>query len=175
MNYILSEEELLDLIKANPEYQKAINNKRKIREMHHKNRTETATTVMMEETSQRYFERNLLNQFTPVDGSTSDGHHTFDELYEHRCMLFCALIAECVRNNKWFRDHYFWSRLHHDGTMYEDYIIAGIHTHEGYITYHMHEKYIEQLPACIEVSHAPEWDGHTSQDVLNRLRNYFKP
>lgn len=29
----------------------------------------------------------------PVTGSTSDGYHTFDELYHHRAVLFSVIVA----------------------------------------------------------------------------------
>lgn len=36
----------------------------------------------------------------PVTGSTSDGYHTFDELYHHRAVLFSVIVA----NDPWYYD-----------------------------------------------------------------------
>lgn len=111
-----------------------------------------------------------------LTGETSDGYHTFNELYEHRNLLFIHILASEFQNRlNWFPHHLFpfWSRKHADGSMYEGYIIAGFYNrNEKMITYHMADTYIELLQeACIyELDKAPAWDGHTSADVLERLR-----
>lgn len=90
-----------------------------------------------------------------VDGNTSDGYHTFNELYEHRHALF-ALLAD-------------WkSRLHSDGTMFDGWFIAGKDTPYGQITYHIPDR-LWELYAVAELDKAPQWDGHTSSDVIERL------
>lgn len=92
----------------------------------------------------------------------SDGHHTFKELYEHRHVLFaviCSIAAACWK-----------SKLHSDGTMFDGWFIAGLETLEGVVTYHLPLEWWGEFPA-IEVDRAPEWDGHTSQDVVKRLRS----
>ncbi len=52
----------------------------------------------------------------PVTGSTSDGYHTFDELYHHRAVLFSVIVA-MFRGRSWKSLH------HHDGTMYDGMFI----------------------------------------------------
>lgn len=38
----------------------------------------------------------------PIDaGKVSDGYHTFDELYEHRCLLFINLVHFNLGNAAW--------------------------------------------------------------------------
>jgi hypothetical protein len=100
----------------------------------------------------------------------SDGYHTIDELYKHRIALFIALMS-CNTKISW------WSRLHYDGTMFEGYVIAGIQLPTGMITYHFKNMYIEYLKVAgiKELENAPEWDGHTSQDVVKRLLDAVKP
>ncbi len=97
-------------------------------------------------------------------GAISDGYHTFDELYEHRCRLF---IVVCM----FFRDISWCSKKHSDGSEWPGWFILGlVHEKSGQITYHLPEKHWEKVSAVIKVlDKAPEWDGHTSQDVLNRL------
>lgn len=100
-------------------------------------------------------------------GQTSDGYHTFDELYEHRHVLFvalCNLIEEAQGRGITWK-----SKLQSDGTMYEDFFIAGIGTEVGkQITYHLPLNLWDRLHAR-EIERAPAWDGHTSQDVVKRL------
>lgn len=55
----------------------------------------------------------------PVTGSTSDGYHTFDELYHHRAVLFSVIVA-MFRGRSWKSLH------HHDGSMYDGMFIVGI-------------------------------------------------
>ncbi|WP_221893224.1 hypothetical protein [Pusillimonas minor] len=101
-------------------------------------------------------------QANKITGETSDGYHTFNELYAHRVRLFC-LLMHAHKNNAW------WSRKHHDGSAWEGWVIAGIDTPEGTATYHLPESEIENLPEGIELPIGKEWDGHTSDDVLVRL------
>lgn len=94
-------------------------------------------------------------------GKISDGYHTFDELYEHRHLLYLNL----VKHNKEIS----WkSKLHNDGTMYEDFFILGINLPKGVITYHLPIKYFDMIDIK-ELEKAPEWNGHTSKDVLDIL------
>lgn len=100
-----------------------------------------------------------------ITGSTSDGSHTFDELYHHRTVLF-ALLADQLR-----KDARCWSwksRVHEDGTMFDGYFIAGVQTPHGSATYHCKQAYWN-LFTVPEVDHAPTFDGHTPDDTLRRL------
>ena len=98
-------------------------------------------------------------------GKISDGYHTFDELYEHRNLLFINLIKLTDRDC-------WWSCKHEDGTMFDGMVIVGWETIRGLITYHMDDSYIPLLKRAEidERDFAPEWDGHTSQDVIDRLK-----
>lgn len=100
-----------------------------------------------------------------VTGDTSDGYHTFNELYEHRALLFIMLAKQ--NYGKAWR-----AKLHEDGTMYDGYFIAGIHTPEGDITYHLEEKYWNDMNGMVTLTYADKYDGHTSQDVAKRLRRW---
>ncbi len=102
----------------------------------------------------------------------SDGHHTFDELYEHRITIYialCSVMAE-YKQTPWI------SRLHSDGTHYEGWFIMGIGMLKGeQITYHLPMKYWDECYQFADVREkAPEWDGHTSADVLKRLSQLSK-
>src|SRR5262245_51641546 len=72
-------------------------------------------------------------------GRVSDGYHSFDELYDHRCLLFLAWQAMCAvsagEGSEWK------SRKHHDGSGYDGWFIAGLITPAGQVSYHIPEKY----------------------------------
>lgn len=103
-----------------------------------------------------------------ISGDTSDGYHTFDELYYHRTALFACLVALQPRQMA------FKSWKHSDGTMYEGMFIAGIYTSRGWCTYHCEAKWWP-LFDCSERELAPEWDGHTPSDAIHRLMTDFLP
>lgn len=95
-------------------------------------------------------------------GEVSDGYHTFDDLYAHRCRLFVALMRALPHQS-------FWSYRHSDGSAYEGWVLAGLMTGAGWVTYHLPENEVANLTMVREVERAPEWDGHTPDDVLERL------
>lgn len=100
-------------------------------------------------------------------GKISDGYHTFDELYEHRCVLFMALCNFCGRSMDAWK-----SRLHADGSFYNGWFVAGMGKIWGNIvTYHVpismwDDFKVEELDKAI-------FDGHDSSTVLIRLREWF--
>jgi hypothetical protein len=109
-------------------------------------------------------ERNILILPCPV-GKVSDGFHTFDELYAHRQILFVKLM-------NFHPDKSLKSRKHEDGSMYEgDWFVAGMSLPTGDITYHLEGKCWDMVKVQ-ELDFAPAWDGHKSEDVLNRLSNW---
>lgn len=93
----------------------------------------------------------------------ADGKHTFGELYKHRAKLFSVICnQESISERAWK------SKLHSDGSMYDDYFIVGINTPDGQATYHYEMKYWD-LFKVKELEKAPKWDGHTSDQAINRL------
>ena len=99
-----------------------------------------------------------------IDGNTSDGYHTFNELYEHRTALFAALM-NC--NN-----HYAWkSKKHSDGSEWEGWFICGMTLPTGDISYHLPNNMWEYCK-CDTLERGLEWDGHTANDVVTRLKNW---
>lgn len=96
-------------------------------------------------------------------GDLSDGSHTFNELYDQRCVLFQTLVSL-------FKDKSWKSKKHEDGIPCFDgtYFIVGIDTPEGPYTYHYKIEYFEDFP-CKELPVAKHWDGHTDKDVKRLL------
>lgn len=109
----------------------------------------------------------------PTDG-ISDGFHTYGELYVHRIELFIALCRKT-----W--EHEFtnagggpvWrSRKHSDGSHWEGWFLLGLHTEPGrQITYHLPMSKWEDCRFAETLDQAPEFDGHSSADVLERLKS----
>lgn len=112
--------------------------------------------------------QDLKNKGMPI-GEISDGYHTFDELYEHRIANF-RIVCKHIKGAYDYRVIPVWKSLFHsDGSSYDEWFIAGIHTEAGkQITYHIPMKEWSNWPGE-EREQAPEWDGHTSADVLKRL------
>lgn len=107
-------------------------------------------------------------------GLVSDGYHTFNELYEHRITLYIALCKKIMKEDvdKNTLDNYVWkSKLHADGSEFEGWFILGIGQNAGkQITYHLPLKKWDDID-CDIVDKAPEWDKHTPEDVLRRIKN----
>ena len=111
-----------------------------------------------------------------------DGYHTFTELYDHRITLFIALcryknlvrsmmIKDGVLIN---RDNYVWrSKKHSDGELAfgGTWFVLGIGTEKSQqITYHLPIERWGETDFAETLETAPEWDGHTSDDVVERLK-----
>lgn len=98
----------------------------------------------------------------PVNGETSDGYHTFNELYHHRALLFSVI----VRN---YPELCWKSKKHHDGDMYDGMFIVGINTPDGQASYHYDIEPYWDMFDCKELEFAPEWDGHTPSQAIERI------
>lgn len=99
-------------------------------------------------------------------GETSDGYHTFNELYEHRHALF-GLVVKLYGGWK--------ARRHFDNTEYVGWFIAGlIQPHGKQITYHIPMKYWEDFPGEAMEKAPTAWDGHGPSDVVERLKGLWK-
>ena len=97
-----------------------------------------------------------------VDGNTSDGYHTFNELYHHRAVLFSVI----VRN---YPELSWKSKKHHTGDMYDGMFIVGIDTPFGQASYHYDIDQYWDMFDCKELEYAPEWDGHTPEQAIERI------
>jgi hypothetical protein len=132
----------------------------------------------------------LLQQWKSAGGDmnqVSDGYHTFGELYEHRCLLFILAAKLDVFGSINMEHHYehsedcrwYRSSMHHDGSSYDGWFImgfdhsisadGGVGMAEKQISYHLPIKLWGLTDFCKTMERAPEWDGHTSKDVCDRL------
>ena len=105
--------------------------------------------------------RKLPPEKPIITGETSDGYHTFNELYHHRAVLFSIIIMFPTRAWK--------SKKHHDGSMFYGMFIVGIETPAGQATYHYDLDPYWDMFDCQELDYAPEWDGHSAADAIERI------
>ena len=99
----------------------------------------------------------------------SDGYHTFDELYDFRKAYNANLFNEWAKQGK-FDVHKSWR--HHDGELCfggGHFIVVAI-LPTGQISNHYNEEDWDmfKVPAVVKAKY--EFDGHTANDVLNRLK-----
>lgn len=126
------------------------------------------------------------------ENGISDGHHTFDELYQFRLMYNAALFNEWAstwyeiqkleNEGHWvtydkgadvpkYDVHKSWK--HYDG---EDcfgggWFIVVAMLPSGQISNHYKKEHWDLFKIPEEPKAKYEWDGHTPQDVLNRLKD----
>lgn len=104
--------------------------------------------------------KELYEKTTGKDiGTFSDGFHTFDSLYEQRCVLF-AVICNTYKDRAWK------SIRHDDGELCfgGGWFIVGIDTPQGSYTYHYPMKDWDRFDVA-ELECGKPWDGHTEDDV----------
>lgn len=106
-----------------------------------------------------------------VDENTSDGFHTFKELYEMRLLLTAAFFTE-PNDIPVFR-----SKRHSDGTIPFGggwfIVVAELPDGIGQISFHYELKDWDLFKGIPEVDLPPKYDGHTSADVAFRLRKFL--
>jgi len=97
--------------------------------------------------------------FKIVNGDISDGYHTFDELYKHRCLLWiCYVLSDgCPGKAYWVKEHF------------KGWDLIVVDTEHGQISYHvpMEKRFMYETLEQRESN--TEYDGHTSNDVIERL------
>jgi hypothetical protein len=100
-----------------------------------------------------------------ITQDTSDGFHTFRELYAHRRALTAVLAAAAADDGDSWR-----SKRHHpdDDPCFEGYFIVGIELPTGTITYHYELEFWDDFAAVPKRPYAPKWDGATPADSVTR-------
>lgn len=110
---------------------------------------------------------DLLAAEMKVTGATSDGYHTFNELYEFRKVYNAVLFNEWSRQSKY---NIHKSIKHDDGELCfgGGWFIVMATLPTGQISNHYELKDWD-LFECEARDRADKWDGHTAQDVVKRL------
>lgn len=110
-----------------------------------------------------------------IDGNTSDGYHTFNELYEFRMIYNAALFNEWASHNK-YETNKSWK--HHDGEWCfgneKEWFIVTAKTPFGVISNHYPASDWDLFKVPETEISIHEYDGHTARDVVRRLRNTIK-
>lgn len=90
---------------------------------------------------------------------TSDGSHTYKELYYQRAMLFAYIVM--VNKDKAWK-----SRKDMNGKIWSNggYFLVSVTTPDGEYGYHFKIKYWD-LFECIELEKSKPYDGYTDKDV----------
>lgn len=121
---------------------------------------------------------------TENKGNVSDGYHTFDELYEFRKLYNAVLFNEWSKNLEICQErgaalynipkydvHKSWR--HNDGELCfgGDWFIVVAKLPTGQISnhYRVEDWDLFQIPETDTAKY--QYDGHTSQDVLQRLKD----
>lgn len=135
---------------------------------------------------------NIQNQIYNLPsieiGNISDGYHTFNELYEFRKVYNAALFNEWgkkivplvdksdgkfVRNVPLVAYDVHKSQRHHDGELCFGggwfIVVAVLPTGQISNHYKMEDWGLFNIPEVEKAKY--EFDGHTSQDVINRLKD----
>lgn len=102
-----------------------------------------------------------MKTFHIVNGEVSDGHHTFEELYQHRYLLFLALLHSNQELDS------FKVSNHHKG-----YDLVVTHLYGLQVSYHLPVSLGHYYSHLKEGSHYV-WDGHKPTDVIERLELFL--
>lgn len=108
------------------------------------------------------------------DDSTSDGFHTFGELYEHRMLLTAALFTQWAKTYNAYAVHKSWQHSDGEPCFGGDWFIVMAQLPTGQISYHYPAAGWDlfQIP---ERSAALPYDDHTASDVTVRLWAFLRP
>ena len=104
--------------------------------------------------------------------SPSDGYHTFEELYRQRNSLYVALCKSLTEGIAKTYHKVWCTKVHSDGSTMDGWFLLGIDELEGrQITYHLPNLYWDEVCNFADILlEAPKFDGHSSQDVLERIK-----
>lgn len=102
-----------------------------------------------------------------VDGNTSDGYHTFNELYEYRRAYNAALFNEWARQGS-YDVHKSWKHSDGEDCFGGGWFIVMAELPTGQISNHYEAEHWDEFDIREEPK-ANEYDGHTPQEALQRL------
>jgi hypothetical protein len=106
-------------------------------------------------------------------GLISDGNNTFSELYNHRDWLFISFmkrLMDTIAEKQIYKTRFdFKNQFCGD-----KYFIIGIDAIKGkQISYRLPMNLWDECGFAKTVDRVPAYDGHTSEDVLKRLKKYY--
>lgn len=119
-----------------------------------------------------------LEAIVNITEETSDGYHTFRELYKYRLLYNAALFNEWAvsdlangepgNSNHFYDVHKSWRHADGELAFGGDWFVVSAQLPTGQITNHYAAKYWDlfKIPA---VEKAGAWDGHTPQEAAERM------
>ncbi len=123
-------------------------------------------------------QEQINNLSSEEKGLISDSSHTFNDLYEIRLAYNVALFNEWAAI--WHKSSYTTlpkhdvhkSTRHHDGELCfgGGWFIVVANLPSGQISNHYEMKHWDLFRVPIAEKAKYEWDGHTSEDVIKRLK-----
>ena len=116
--------------------------------------------------------KEMHNTETEITENTSDGYHTFKELYEFRKVYNAVLFNEWGSYDKpTYNVHK--SKKHHDGELCfgGGWFIVCANLPSGQISNHYEMKDWDLFKIPETEKALFEFDGHNGQDVINRLKS----
>lgn len=141
-----------------------------------------AGTMALQEVKRLELERDQLKEINDrmaadrerliSEREASDGYHTFAELYEHRMMLTAHAVIGWTAAGYTVTK----SRRHSDGELCfgGGWFIVTAELPTGQISYHYRDQHWD-LFDIPEVGTPAEFDGHTPDDVVDRMKASLKP
>lgn len=111
----------------------------------------------------------LIVDSRKVTGDTSDGYHTFNELYEYRMLYNALLFNELYRHHQNYNVHKSWHHSDGERAFGGGWFVVVAQLPTGQVTNHYEEK-DWPLFDIEERVRADKWDGHTPQEAAERLR-----
>lgn len=116
-----------------------------------------------------------------MDGNTSDGFHTFNELYHYRALYHALWVNELYDSGFNHIDaehiaawdlHKSWK--HADGELCfgGGWFIVTVNLPSGQVSNHYQARYWDLFHIDAR-DQASEWDGHTPAEAANRLEKYL--
>lgn len=156
---VTDQDEIYELILADPAFTEAVS------------RNDKGVYITGADGTKRY-----ITQLEMEDddlGETSDGYHTFNELYEFRLLYNAALFNEWAKQ-KLYDVHKSW---HHadapnDSIFGKGWFVVYAELPTGQISNH----YAPEHWILFNVPETPTgatWDGHSAEDVAKRLRSFL--
>lgn len=117
----------------------------------------------------------------PATANTSDGYHTFRELYEFRMLYNAALFntlavdEHMLNTSKGMSFRVQKSKRHHEGELCfgGGWFIVIAYLPTGQISNHYPLKDWDLFSKVPEQERADKWDGHTPADAAKRLREWL--
>lgn len=107
-----------------------------------------------------------------VDENTSDGYHTFRELYRYRMLYNAAFFNMLARHTN---IPVVKSHRHGDGEpcFGGGWFIVMAQLPTGQVSNHYEDRHWDLFDVP-EAEMAPEWDGHTPNDAADRLESFLE-